>query len=218
MHNKSVFSLILSFLCIFTSLHANAVVIEKTNVLLSKADEQFAGFGDYVISVSQDQTGDMTSLIFTKSDNLIFRTTTLTPTNWNVDEEAEYFLVSIGSTFTKDTIESGIFIPFFNTDQPHTITMPYNRFGSVFYLGINTGLGFNSNYEPTRNVFGWVAIRNSSTGLSILNSAMAYNEAGIIISSLNALPIPEPKSYSMLSGGLVLLGFVFRRRTNVNNN
>ena len=216
MLNKSAFRLFLSIFCVFISINANAIVIEKTNVLLSTSNIFSSTYGgDYAISAFQDQTGDMTSLLFTKSDNLRSRTSTLTPTIWNVDEEAEYYLASPGSIFTKDTIANGNFIPFFNTDQPHTITVPFSSFlGSTFYLGINTGLGFNSNWGPVRNVFGWVAIKNSSKGLSIINSAMAYDEAGIIIGSLNAVPVPEPETYGMLMAGLGILGFVSRRRKN----
>ena len=127
---------------------------------------------------------------------------------------ADFYLVSAGSTFSKATIASGNFTPLFNTDQPHTVSVPYDPTQSTsFYLGINTGLGFSNN-RPNRDVFGWVQLSNSSTGMSIISSAMAYGEAGIIVGTLNTVPVPEADTSAMLLMGAGVMGFMARRRKN----
>jgi hypothetical protein len=178
---------------------AHAVVISDTQILLSPTSE----FGaDYAITAVQaPDRFDPTTLWFSKVDSA--SQSTLTPITWNVDEEADYYLAQAGTAVTLQTLSSGQFTPLFKLDQAFSLNVPLN---SDFYLAVATSDGSSSN--PVRDVFGWVHLKNDASGLSILGSAMAYGEGGIVVGTTT--PVPEPDTFALASVGLAALALGLR--------
>ena len=161
-----------------TYLHAD--MIADSNVQLG---ESVFGY-DYALTVYQDAARtDPTSILFDR------QTTSLTFRTYNIDESSDWYFVQSNDVFTTTSITQGNFTLFNQVD------VSFNVGYDDFYLGVNTGLGF-TNSSPRRDIYGWVLLRNSENGLSIVHSAMAYNEGGIIIGELEA--IPEPSSLSLI--------------------
>lgn len=185
---------------------AQAVVVADTNITLASNDNR----ADYAITINQDATyRDPTTLWFNKKNNYL--TSTLTPVTWNIDQEADYYLVSDGDAFTPENIASGKFQPLFTLDHPYSLDVPV--FGD-FYLGVATTATFSTAPRPTyasRDVWGWTRISNGLNGLRMVNNAVAYNEGGIIVGTINAIAVPEPSTLSLVSLGLVA-GFFLRQR------
>lgn len=165
-------------------------------------DPSFPG-AQYWFTVYQDEARtDPTSLFVGLNGELV------TAVAWNVDEEADYYLVPNLAVFSAATISSGIFPPLFALDQPHTINVGFGD----FYLGINTGQGFAGG-QPSRNVFGWVHfVNNSQTGLQMIGNAVTYGNSGIIVGTTNVIPVPEPSIMALIAAGAVLLGPIAWRR------
>jgi hypothetical protein len=63
-----------------------------------------------------------------------------------------------------------------------------------FFLGVHTGN--DGNY---RNIFGWVKLNYDGSSLTYIDSAVAYNETGILVGANTA--VPEPATYALLFGG-----------------
>jgi len=188
---------------------AHAVVISDSKILLSPSTAYGA---NYAITAIQSATyDDPTTMWFTKQDGL--GKSTLKPVTWNVDQEADYYLAGSGSIFTPDSIDAGQFKPLFTLDHGYLLDVP---FPGDFYLGVaTTGPGPIPGGAPTsgfaRNVFGWVHLKNDARGLSILGSAMAYGEGGIIVGTTTA--VPEPGTFLLSAIGLAGLAFVRRHRS-----
>ena len=121
----------------------------------------------YRFTVYQDEPAtDPTSLFVSLSGQV------MTAINWNVDEEAVYYLVPNLAVFSVATISSGIFPPLFALNQPHAINVGFGD----FYLGINTGQGFAGGH-PNRNVFGWAHfVNNQQTGLQVIRQCCHLRE------------------------------------------
>jgi len=188
-----------------------ATVVTNTNVTFDNS--HLSPFGDYSLTVLQNEAGDYTTMWFDKTELPSGIASSLTPITWNVDEEADYYLAPQGSGFSAASIAAGQFTPFFVVDNPSTIQVPYDN----FYLGINTGVGFTGPpFHPRRDVFGWVHLLNTPNGLEMLGNAMAYGTQGIYIGTVNT--VPEPESGSLLCLAMILLGLITlfsRRRHNV---
>ena len=156
---------------------------------------------NYTITVFQTpDRSDPTTLWLSKVDNA--GTSTLRPTTWNVDQEADYYLAPAGAVASAQTIASAQFSPLFTLDHPYSLNVPLN---SDFYLAIATtyrGPGFE------RDVWGWVHLKNTASGLTQLGSAMAYDEGGIVVGTMTA--VPEPGTFAQLGMGLVALA-LYRR-------
>ncbi len=186
---------------------AQAIVVADSNIILNGSN------GYYQITAIQSATyADPTTMWFTKQDGV--NKSTLTPYTWNIDQEADYYLVKAGDVLTPESIATGAFTPLFTTDHPHVLEIP---FPGDFYLGVaTTGPGPIPGGTPTygfgRNVWGWVHIQNSPTGLYSLGSAMAYGEGGIIVGTVTA--VPEPSTLMLSALGLTF-GFlaISRRHT-----
>jgi hypothetical protein len=160
------------------------------------ADSQFRVQSDvstpstYMFTVEQAFAfSDYTSIWVAKLDQQ--STSTLAPISWNLDIEADYYLVRPGDEFTLANVSAGLFQPLFTTDHPYELAIPLT---GDFYLGVATTgpVPFDSPrmtpYNPVRNVWGWAHFSNGPTGLSLLGSAMAYGESGIVVGTLTAVP------------------------------
>jgi hypothetical protein len=190
--------------------NAYADVVVNANVTWSSGQPSYMGqYSATVCQTAQTADCDYTSVWFNKVNS------TLTPTTWNVDEEADFYLAPNGVEFSAATIASGQFSPLFVLDNAYSINIPYG----TFYLGVNTGTGFtydeNGYGGPGREVFGWMQLHNSSAGLQMISNAMAYGTNGIFIGTTDVVPVPEPEAYAMMLAGLWLVGFMVRRRKQV---
>lgn len=191
---------------ILTAISAAASVVVDSNVWLNPGT--FYPPANYAITVSQSESVvDPTTLWFSKQNLPGNQGSKLQAVTWNIDEEADYYLVQYGQEFSASTIASGIFQPFFVLDSPYSITVPFGR----FYLGINTGRGFKAEAQPNRDIFGWAELLNTTSGLQLLHSAMAYDEHGIVIGTSDTVAIPEPNTAALCLGA-ACAAFVWARR------
>lgn len=164
-----------------TSAVASAATISGTNVVLSTN----AGFSDYTLTVYQNAGAtDPTSIFFDRQgQNLIFRT-------YNVDESSDWYFADYNNSFTAASISQSAFMAFNQVDQSYNV-----GFGD-FYLGVNTGNGFQGG-SPGREVFGWALLRNSANGLQLLENAVTYDSPGIRVGTTTT--VPEPTTLFLLS-------------------
>lgn len=182
------------------SLRMDASVVVDTNVTLG--DDHFGQFADHWLTVLQNEAGDYTTMWFDKTELQSGVGSLLNPVTWNIDEEADYYLAPEEAAFSVATIAAGQFSRFFVLDHPTPIEVSYGD----FYLGINTGVGWSES-SPSRDVFGWVHLRNTSTGLEMLGNAMAYDTQGIYIGTMDV--IPEPATWKL--AGAAILFYLFSR-------
>lgn len=193
-------NIILFTVCAVVSSQAMAVVVQNTNVVITKQGNE------YGLSILQNTDDDRTGIVF--SSDRISNRLTITSTLWTADAGADLYLAYSGDIFTADTIAAGQFKPLFAINQPDTysLTIPFLR---SLYIGINTGPDMAPSF-PNRDVFGWVEIRNVPNNLIVVRSAMAYGESGIIIGTTT--PVPEPEIYSLMIIGLGLLRLATKRK------
>lgn len=158
--------------------------------------------GNTAISVDQTPSGDYTGTFLdhdAASGTLSFRTL-------NADEGSELFLVHPGDVLTQTT--QGNFLSLYGT---------YNapvQVGRDFYLGAGTrsysdpGLSW-ANHAWTS--FGWAHFKVDDQGqLSIVDSAMAFRESGIVVGTLTA--VPEPSTWLLMVTGLAGVAALRRSR------
>ena len=157
-----------------------------------------SSFGaQFRFTVFQDEAAtDPTSLFIAVSGP------TLTPVIWNVDEEADYYLVPNLAVFSAATISLGQFPPLFVMDHPSSLNVGFGD----FYLGINTGQGIVGPGQPKRDVFGWVHfVNDAQTGLHMVDNAVTYGNQGIIVGTTTAIPVPEAHTFALVITGLCLV-------------
>lgn len=161
---------------------------------------------DFNLTITLDQTigGDYTSS-FWKYDA---QAGTLRFVTLNADEGSVLFLVKPGEVVSQAMV---------NAPGIHSLgdSSAAVLVGKDFYLGAATsslsdpGVTW-SNYQQ-RTSFGWAHFQAQADGsLKILDSAMAFREAGIVVGTLQA--VPEPGTWMLMGLGLVGLGAVARRR------
>lgn len=210
---KSILCAICTCLSVF-SFNVNAAIISDTNFTIS---------GDYTLNVDRGVSDCCTSMWFSKVDNNGSYNyldvpyngdySTLTYTSTTVDINPGYFLVSYGDEFTAATIAGDQFQPFLVSDvnQWYSSTPIDVPFGD-FYLGV--ALDNNIDFEYTE--FGWIHLSNSASGLSMISSAMAYGEIGIVIGTTEAVSaVPIPSAIWLFSSGVIgLIGFARRKTRN----
>lgn len=152
--------------------------------------------GKYVSRVDQDVFGDYTDTWFEFTIDVggYF----LRVTQWNIDEEADWYLVDAGDSFSKEAIAANKFTPLFTTDHayPAVNVSPYPA--TDFYLGVNTGI----NLPDYREAFGWVHFRivNGVT-LTMVDNVMSYHSPGIVVGTTQL--VPEPAACHLLLVGML---------------
>ena len=88
-------------------------------------------------------------------------------------------------------------------NQPdRSFDVPYGN----FYFGVRTFSDFGEDIQG----FGWALMNHSEGGLTLLGSAITYDQPGIIIGTTTT--IPEPGVMCLLLPALTIL--VFARRHN----
>jgi PEP-CTERM motif len=195
---KSPIFILAGLLFCVANLHADTVI--DSNFIVTP-DSSFPP-ANYRFTVYQDQAGtDPTSILVELSGS------TLTAITWNVDEEADYYLVPNLAVFTAATIASGQFPPLFVVDHAYSLNVGFGD----FYLGINTGQGASGGH-PNRNVFGWAHFVNDQTGLHMIGNAVTYGNAGIIVGTTTVIPVPEPSTLALAGIGTCLIAFAAVRK------
>ena len=128
--------------------------------------------------------GDSTSIYVSVS--VVDSTATLLYYISQLDEGSDWFATNHGDLFNRETIDSGQFDILFDGDQAGALTVEVDQ---SFFLGVNTGNGYVD--EPFRQHFGWGEFLIDQDGeLQILDSAVAYDQGGIIVGT--SATIPEP--------------------------
>lgn len=146
-------------------------------------------FGNFSVQVDQTAGGDYTGTFFNYNANA----GTLTYIGANVDEGSEVWLTQAGAVVDnnfKPSLTSGI----------TTVAV-----GTDFYLGAATSSatdpGFSWATLSNRTSFGWAHFRADSSGkLTLVDSAMAFREPGIVVGTLSA--VPEPSTWALMALGL----------------
>lgn len=107
---------------------------------------------------------------------------TLRVSQWNLDEESDWYLVKPGNSFGVTSIAMASDPILFTVDNARpAINIPL---GDV-YLGVATAQGFGD-----RDVFGWLRLNNTGIALQYVDSAVAYGADGIVVGTLTAVPEP----------------------------
>lgn len=187
----------------FSSNATSATVISDGVELRSPLTSEVPG--NYQLTVIQALNRDYTSIWFTAVNDTLRHRTTLEMTTFNLDESADFYLASQGAEFSSATIQANQFTAWdsalFYSGNPPTLHVALPL--SDFYLGINTGIANGiDDWSQTRSVFGWAHFQNTTSGIVLLESKMAYGAGGIIIGSSDVISaVPEVDS-----GALALLG------------
>ena len=184
---------------ILMSASAQSAVVFENNIQLN-ADP---GFADFELLIFQDAAATDPTSIFFDFDSAASMITFVTA---NIDEGSEWYFADQGEEFSAATI--GSLVVFASLDNPSTVNMSFETESPLFHLGVNTGLGDGSGGEFDRSVFGWVLLENTGSDLELVESAVTYDQPGIVVGTLET--VPEPSSVLLLSfGGLACL---LRRR------
>jgi len=204
--NSSKIGLIAASLITFTSSATSATVISDGVELRSPLTSEVPG--SYQLTVIQALNRDFTSMWFKAVDDKVHKRTTLEMTTHNLDESADFYLVTNGAQFSSAAIQANEFT-LWDRSLIYSGTPPTIQVGrplSDFYLGINTGVASSpDDWSQTRSVYGWAHFQNTASGIVLLESKMAYGASGITIGSSNAIPaVPEVDSRVMALLGLVL--------------
>jgi hypothetical protein len=183
---KMVKKVLLLFCLVCSSSSLNAAVITNSNITL-QAD---GIVGRFSLTVYQNEAGtNPTSIWFDhEGTNLILRGIGI-----NLDKGSNWYFANYGDAFGPTTIDSGSFVLF-------SLLETFNVGYGDFYFGVSTGESvFPSDYD----VFGWAKLRNSSSGVELLGSAVAYDSGGIIIGTTTI--VPEPSAIFLFGTGFMLL-------------
>lgn len=183
---------------------ASALTVVPSVVVLQ--DQGAGAFpGRYAFSLYQDAAKtDYTGAWFsydTTARRLAWNTST-------IDESSDWYFVAAGQTFAWAGIAAGDHVRL--TDPAFAQTLAFDQPYGDFYLGAATGRGFTGG-KPNRTVLAWVRLHASASGLTLVDSAGAYDAGSIVAGTLNATAIPEPASASALAG-ICALGLVRARR------
>ncbi len=118
----------------------------------------------------------------------------------NLDGGSYWYFATLNAQFTANTITQGQFTLFNQPDQ--SFSVPYGD----FYLGVRTFSDFGELIQG----FGWAKLNNSVSGLTLLGSAITYDQAGIVIGTTTT--IPEVGSVILLLPAVTLTALTRRRK------
>ncbi|TBO28352.1 PEP-CTERM sorting domain-containing protein [Aquabacterium lacunae] len=149
-------------------------------------------FGNFSVLVDQTVGGDYTGTFFDYDPSA----GTLTYKTFNVDEGSEVWVTQPGAVIDNR------FKPSLQNGQTTAVV------GTDFYLGAATSSatdpGFSWATLSNRTSFGWAHFRADSSGkLTLVDSAMAFREPGIVVGTLSA--VPEPSTWALMALGLASL-------------
>lgn len=184
-----------------------AVVIPDSHLVLGGSGKAGDDSYDHSLAVSQNTSNtDTTAIFFNLGQG------TLTYVNSLTDEASDWYVVQEDDSFNAANITSNQFTTFVRHPQGQSpITNVINISVGDFFLGVHTGDGVSSgNNDGFRNIFGWVKLNYDGSNLTYLDSAVAYNETGILVGA--NIAVPEPAAYALLFGGVVLALAVLRRK------
>jgi len=170
-------------------------IVEDTNITVNSNPGSFSltVFQTPEIGVNGDETFVFGAVTVADSTAmLLFEGAVL-------DEGSDWFATNQGDLFTRETIDSGQFNTLIGGPQAGPLTVAVDQ---PFFLGVNTGVD-PIDFLPKRQHFGWGEFLINQNGeLQILDSAVAYDQGGIVVGT--SVAIPEPSS-----GLLMLVGGVF---------
>jgi hypothetical protein len=140
----------------------------------------------------------------------------LSVTQWNIDDESDWYLVQPGDALHSGTVAAGQFPILFTTDTPRPPV--FVGTSGEFYLGVGTrwmnGPGPPPVFRARLN-YGWVRIQNFFGQLTMLDNAVSYGGAGIIVGT--STPAPEPATTGLIAAAVMMgaMSFRIRRRNAV---
>jgi hypothetical protein len=194
------FGIASAFVMFAASAHA---VVAPGHWRLDYPPAQSTSSANLIVSVDQTIDGDDTPTLFdydASAGTLRFVTLAL-------DEGSELFLVKPGDLLSNHT--AGTLLPsLFAFDAPSV------NVGHDFYLGVGTRSYSDPGYPSVGNhswtSFGWSHLQLNQQGrLDILGSAMAFQESGIVVGTLQA--VPEPSTWTMACMGVAWLAGRLRK-------
>ncbi len=200
--------------CLFASSAFAAVLVPDSQIILY---ESSVPSSDYELTIFQTPesgpNGDFTGIIFSVDSSPNPGFALLTFDNANVDESSDWYSVTPNQPFTQATIDNGTNTLWGGVDSNGNVVIGGSLEVPIgtFFLGANTGVGFDPNFAPFRDVFGWASLSvDSNLDIQLLDSAVAYQCGGIIVGQ-NV--VPEPSCSVILLAFLpALVNLVERRR------
>lgn len=160
---------------------------------------------EFKVAVDQTIGGDYTGVLMTFDKGMLKGVT------FNVDEGADIFVVRPGDAFGNAFVQSGQGAFIMGVSATAGLPTRQVNVGQDFYLAARTRIGtFDA---TTFNVFGWAHFKVDGQGLpQLVDSAMAFGEGGIVVGTLQAVPVPEPGTSALMGLGLAGLCWRLRRR------
>jgi hypothetical protein len=175
---------------------AHSAVVSNTNVMLMTGSNGFAFDIQYTLTIEQyPPPGASPTSIFLDQNgqNLIYR-------GMNLDGGSYWYFASLNDQFTANSIAQGQFTLF--NQLYNSFPVPYGD----FYLGVRTFSDFGENIQG----FGWAQLNNSVSGLTLLGSAITYDQPGIVIGTTTT--IPEAGPMMLLLPAVTIIGLARRGR------
>lgn len=198
MHASSILKFALSAAVLTMAAQAHAVV--EAGHWTASITPGSASTLDLYSTMDQTPGGDYTG-VFSNYANGVLKGVT-----YNVDQGSDLFVVQKGAVFSNETVNSQHWPFIYGVSTEWGLTPQTATVGQEFYLGGRTRTSYTPGYFDT---FGWAHFKVDATGqLKLLDSAVAFNEGGIIVGTLQA--VPEPGTWALMGVGLAALAWRVR--------